>query len=233
MSFSELSSPWEQASESVSLGSAEDRVMLVSGQTFCLCDRSGDIDPSFPHGLFVGDTRALSRFSLTVDGAPVETLGATNEQGWAATFVGRAGRVGQASLLVVQRRALDEGLSGRVELRNHDRQGRAAVVRVELAADFADLFSVKEGRARLHGHRVVSVDERSLRLGWRLGDVRRETRFTTEVDTGGVVTDPRGITWSVTVAGARRSSCDGASPWRWARSGWAGRWARSRTTPRR
>ena len=46
-----------------------DTVAILEGNTFVVSDRGGDIDasPAMPHGLFVDDTRFLSRWLLTVD----------------------------------------------------------------------------------------------------------------------------------------------------------------------
>jgi len=115
--------------------------MLLSGQTFCLSDRQGTISPGQPHGLFVGDTRVLSGLRLTVDGRSLEALGVAAESGASATFVGRTGTsTDRHRLLVVRRRALAPVLGEEIELRSSAGEGVQATVRVDVAADFADLF---------------------------------------------------------------------------------------------
>ena len=49
-------------------------VTLVEGSSFCVSDHAGTIEPGGVHGLFVRDTRVLSRWKLYVDGYPVEPL---------------------------------------------------------------------------------------------------------------------------------------------------------------
>jgi len=44
-------------------------VTLVEGSTFCISEPGGDIRPGQQQGLFVRDTRVLSGWELTVDGA--------------------------------------------------------------------------------------------------------------------------------------------------------------------
>ena len=39
-------------------------VTLVEGSSFCISLPNGDIQPGYPHGLFVQDTRVLSCWSL-------------------------------------------------------------------------------------------------------------------------------------------------------------------------
>jgi hypothetical protein len=49
-------------------------VALVGASTFCISGLTGDVAPDRAHGLFLADTRMLSRWELTVDGHPVEVL---------------------------------------------------------------------------------------------------------------------------------------------------------------
>src|ERR1041384_7134108 len=57
-----------------SVRAAEGLVTLVEGRTFCLSAANGDIVPGLTQGLFVLDTRVLSRWELRVNGQPVEGL---------------------------------------------------------------------------------------------------------------------------------------------------------------
>ena len=47
-------------------------VTLVEGSSFCVCEPSGDLREGTPQGVFFQDTRILSRWSLTVNGQPLE-----------------------------------------------------------------------------------------------------------------------------------------------------------------
>ena len=51
-------------------------ITLVEGTSFCISLPNGDIHPEYPHGVFFQDTRILSRWSLTVNGQPLEPLAA-------------------------------------------------------------------------------------------------------------------------------------------------------------
>ena len=66
-----------------SLSRTEGVVTLVEGQTFCLSGRTGDIAAHLPHGLFVLDTRSLSRFELRIDGSQLEPLAVSVTQPFA------------------------------------------------------------------------------------------------------------------------------------------------------
>ena len=54
---------------------------------FCITQTSGDILPGEPQGLFVHDTRVLSRWSMTGNGGPSGPL-AVQQADPAAAFVG-------------------------------------------------------------------------------------------------------------------------------------------------
>src|SRR5690606_36101898 len=65
-------------------------VTLIEGASFCASDRAGDIHAHRAEGVFFQDTRIVSVWRLTVDGARIEPLGVHVPQPGVATFVGRA-----------------------------------------------------------------------------------------------------------------------------------------------
>ncbi|KGN29843.1 hypothetical protein N802_10505 [Knoellia sinensis KCTC 19936] len=93
---------------------AED-VTTLAGSSFCRSSRSGDMDDSHAHGLFVRDTRVVSTWELTFDDALLEPLGVANPDPYAAIFVARApSRPGgvEPTVVIERRRALAEGPCG-------------------------------------------------------------------------------------------------------------------------
>ena len=124
-------------------------ITLIEGSTFCVSSSSGDVLPERTHGLFVADTRILSVWRLTVDGADVEPLTTIEDDSNQATFVARTPpRRGHAdsTLLVRRTRYVGEGLREDLVLRNVGRHAAHVVVALAVDADFADLFQVKHGR---------------------------------------------------------------------------------------
>ena len=122
---------------------------MVEGQTFCLSGRAGDFLPDRPHGLFVLDTRVLSRWELRIDGRPLEPLTVTFEAPFEASFVCRSAPTGERAdtdLLVLRHRSVGSGMRERVILRSYGLEPRPVVVELRCDADFADLFEVKEAR---------------------------------------------------------------------------------------
>src|SRR5690625_6971245 len=71
-------------------GAGTGEVTLIEGSSFCISDPAGDIVPGGVQGLFVDDTRLLSRWELRVDGVPVEPLTVLNEETYRGTCIGRA-----------------------------------------------------------------------------------------------------------------------------------------------
>jgi hypothetical protein len=120
-----------------------------------------------PQGVFFRDTRIISRWRVTLDGEPVETLAVLTQEPWRATFVGRAaprpGRV-ESTLLLRRDRYVGQGM--REDLTLENLAGEPAAVRVEIScdADFADLFEVKESRVPTRRRPETSILDGALRL---------------------------------------------------------------------
>ncbi len=127
-----------------------DRLSLVHGSTFLVCEPSGDVDPTLPQGLFFEDRRYLSSLRLMLDGLPVEPLVSHASEPYAGVFLGRGRSVpGHAdSGLVVRRdRWLGDGLREDLTVTNYRGTPATARLTVRLDADFAPLFDVKGGVA--------------------------------------------------------------------------------------
>ena len=82
---------------------------LIEGSAFCISGPGGDIVPGGSQGLFVRDTRVVSRWELTLDGIAPSLLTVQHGEPFAATFLSRVPpRPGLAdsTLLVVRRLSL-------------------------------------------------------------------------------------------------------------------------------
>jgi glycogen debranching enzyme len=138
------------AGEPVTVGSGGETVTLVDAGTFFLSSRGGDVAPGGAHGLFFRDARVLSRWELRLDGRPAQLLSVHSEEAFTARFVLRRpptpGRA-DSTLLVVRDRLVGDGLRETITVHNLGQETTAFTVTLKIAADFADLFAVKEGRA--------------------------------------------------------------------------------------
>lgn len=153
---------------------------LVAGTTFCVSEASGDIGPGNAHGFFVEDTRIVSTWRLRVDGEPVDPLTVIYAEPFEATFVGRAAPRPERTdptLVVERRRLVGRGLREDVTLRNFSPEPAGVRIRLEVDADFADLFEVKSrrrGRAERVTRQAVGdglvlwVDRAGARRGLRV-----------------------------------------------------------------
>jgi glycogen debranching enzyme len=118
---------------------------ILEGSTFCLSDDLGDISGE-TSGFFALDTRFLSRLVLRVDGARPLPLSAGRLQHFAAAFYLRNPRVHTLpgdSLSIARQRFVGTGLQERISVRNESMERLVFELSVELAADFADIITVK------------------------------------------------------------------------------------------
>src|SRR6266566_2793550 len=139
-------------------------VSVLEGNTFVVSARNGDVDgsPSEQHGLFHRDTRFLSRLRMTIDGKPLQPLSTDDLAYFDAQFflVPGTGSAYTDATLSVQRRRMvgDGGFYEELTVMNHAREPVQVEVRMELDADFADLFEVKDAKVAKQGDVYRKVD---------------------------------------------------------------------------
>lgn len=185
MATEDITSPGATFSgESATLGQLSGRLTLVAGSGFCISGRSGDIRPGSPHGLFFQDTRFLSQLLIRVDGHPVETLATVPDGLHAAQVIGRVRLEGrhERSLLVFRRRTIDVGLRESIVFRNSSPAPVQATLELQLAADFAGLFEVKEGRVEQDRPGPIRADESGLDITSTDGEHRARVAFSQPFD---------------------------------------------------
>jgi glycogen debranching enzyme len=144
-----MADPWNFAGPITQMDSTSGVVTLVDESTFAISGGSGDMSPGAAQGLFVRDTRILSRFEVLVDGARTEPLAAVTDDPFSATFVSRClpapGRA-DSTLMVFRSRYVGQGMREDLTIRNFADEVALCTVQVLVGSDFADLFAVKEGR---------------------------------------------------------------------------------------
>jgi len=158
-----------------------DTVSILDGSTFVVSDRRGDLDatPTENHGLFLEDTRFLSRWVLTVGGIRPKTL-SVDEQAYFKVQFFEAVTTGtvyvDSHLSVVRRRCVTTGFEETIEIENHGKEAVELEVKLEAGSDFADLFEVKDKLAKV-GELYNNITDGTLTLGYRRGTFVRETRI--------------------------------------------------------
>ncbi|KAA8880528.1 amylo-alpha-1,6-glucosidase [Nocardia colli] len=193
-----MSHPWGDGSDTEAPTAINAGVTLVEGSTFCISDTSGAISPNRPAGLFVRDTRVLSHWRLTVDGLEPQPLTVRYDEPYSATLLARtAPRAGTAdsTALVIIGRHVGDGMREDLVVRNLSGAPLDCAIKLELDADFADLFEVKEGRT---GHDVVTA-ARALDNAVQIS--RAELGVAVTVSGSGATAEGRELCWEVTLPG--------------------------------
>jgi glycogen debranching enzyme len=162
-------------------------VSVLDGSTFVVSDRHGDVDPDVrlpPHGFYSEDTRFVSRWRLSVQGQPTDILSnALIDYFGAQFFLVTPSPAFHAApeIGVIRQRLLGDDWMEDVVIVNHRDEHVAVAVDLEVAADFADLFEIKDDAIRTR-HVVAHAGDRELILRYRNGDFLRETRITVSED---------------------------------------------------
>ena len=119
---------------------------ILEGSTFCISDERGDIHER-TGGLFARDTRFLSCFRLTVNGAAPLLLSSGKVDYFSAAFYLRNAPVdglAQDSVAIVRERFVSDAMQERIVVENVTPEPVAFELAIQVASDFADIFAVKE-----------------------------------------------------------------------------------------
>jgi glycogen debranching enzyme len=175
-------------------------VNILEGNTFVVSDERGDIETSAtdPTGLFSFDTRFLSRWVLTLNGQRLTALSTDDLQYFQARFflVPGSGTVYvDSTLSVIREREVSDGFHEELKVLNHQNQPVTLDIRIDAAADFADLFEVKDALKK-KGSYHTSVVGQSLVLRYRRDTFARETWICSSEKAD---IDEKGLSFRVTV----------------------------------
>lgn len=140
--------PWTSTSTGSPVGSV-DQLTLVDGGSFLVGSRSGELGSGDVEGLFVFDTRVLSRWRLEIDGAPLTALQSVPRGPFGVVMVAqpRTATTHDSPLLVLRSYHVGRGLHDDIVIRSHAAAPVQLTVRLRFDADFASLFDVKGGVA--------------------------------------------------------------------------------------
>lgn len=167
-------------------GSITDCVILRNEGISAVALASGDIDAGAHEatGLYRCDMRHLSRLRLTLGGVPPILLDASQSGAvFSAVFTNPAmadpgGRVVPArALLIRRRRVLGRGLAESLTISNYHPEPQTFDVRVDLDADFRDIFEVR-GFERRSPRPAVEVQAARGALRYRYAGADGQVRTT-------------------------------------------------------
>ncbi|MER7439429.1 amylo-alpha-1,6-glucosidase [Micromonospora avicenniae] len=171
-----------------------DLVSILDGNTFLVTDQRGDVEPSFdfPTGLFSFDTRFLSTWLLTLDGERLHPLSIDDARSYRTRFFlapGEPTHYLDAKVSVIRSRAIGGSFNEELTVLNHSGEQVEFRLRLDIGADFADLFEVKSPRQK-KGRATATVNGDELRLIYRREAFHRETVITTsepaDIDVAGM-----------------------------------------------
>jgi glycogen debranching enzyme len=173
-------------------------VRILDGNTFVVSDERGDIEPSTtdPTGLFSYDTRFLSHWVLTVNDLRLNALSTDDLQYFEARFflVPATGTVYiDPKLSVIRERAVGDGFHETLTILSHADQAGDLTIRIQAAADFADLFEIKDALEKV-GTYEVRIEDGRLVLGYRRETFQRETTISSSEP---AVVDEHGLTFQI------------------------------------
>jgi glycogen debranching enzyme len=143
------------------VASASD-IAVLAGDRFMLSDNLGDLLPGAPHGLYAADTRFLSSYILQVNGQRLVPLSAHSTGRGSARFYAANSlqtELEEGALTLVRERRINDSLHDELLLTNHALAPLTLNLSVSFAADFLDVFEVRQ----LDGHHL----EQQCEQDWR------------------------------------------------------------------
>ena len=188
-------------------------LLAVDGTSFILSARNGDINGG-TNGLFVRDARYLSRWRLQVDGLTPQLLSSHHVDPYSnLVFLmnSEGGSLPPNAVSIRRRRVVGGGMEEEVQLESHLDRDLELEMRLDVEADFLDLFDVKArafANPRDHVFAEPEVDPDTERNavapspGGTLAFEQRRGRFSGRVVVDAYpapVVDGRGMAWKVSL----------------------------------
>lgn len=159
----------------------QNSIVIADGSNFVVSDRLGNIEPPGMGGFFAADTRFLSRLKVLLQGHPGLEVGAEQVDHAAASFYATlpGSRTRQPnSISLVRDRYIAGGMHEDLSVVNHTRRRMRLTLTIQVDADFADLFEVREGAFTKSGS--TSIQKRGgvdICFSYKSGDFERETHI--------------------------------------------------------
>jgi len=123
-----------------------EQLRILEGATFCICDERGDLDGNV-EGLFAQDTRFLSSLKLTINGKRPLLLSSDKIEYFSAAFFMRnplTDGLAPDVLSIRRERFVGDGMQDSFAVQNQGMERIEFDLELEVAADFADIFAVKD-----------------------------------------------------------------------------------------
>jgi len=122
------------------------QLRILEGATFCICDELGDLNGNV-EGLFTEDPRFLSSLRLTINGQRPLLLSSDKIEYFSAAFFMRnplADGLAPDVLSIRRERFIGEGMQDSFAVQNQGMERVEFDLQLDVGADFADIFAVKD-----------------------------------------------------------------------------------------
>jgi glycogen debranching enzyme len=185
-------------------------VSVVEGRTFMFSDPVGDVPPGTIGGLVNADTRLLSRWILSVNGARLLDLRSGTVTHYSAEFFLTNPELPDLppnTIGLRRRRLLGDDFHEHLELQSFANHPVRLRIRLETGNDFADLFEIKHAvRERTTIVREHAPDGSRMVYRYRNGDFEAETLISVNPPATRVEGDD--LVWEMDLEPDGRWACD-------------------------
>jgi glycogen debranching enzyme len=155
---------------------------INQGSTFMVTSLNGEIAADSEQGVFAGDTRFVSHYTVSANGLPWVSLTSTATSYFAAGIYLRnpalpteQGVVAEGTLGLAINRAVGDGIHEDLDVTNYGLMPVHFKLEVAIGSDFADIFEVKDHKFVRRGRTETRWDSDSaeLRTSYQNGDFQR------------------------------------------------------------
>ncbi|MBY0359357.1 MAG: hypothetical protein K2W82_15250 [Candidatus Obscuribacterales bacterium] len=154
---------------------AHPRIVLKQGSHFLVMDEMAQIPAcnTLGYGYYRHDTRQISEWELSLNGAPLALLSADVQKGYSGTFLYtnlQSGDIPQQKITIERQIVLDDLLWENIAIENFGSQPYDIDLQMKFHSDFADMFEVRGLNRSQRGARMIplcSLDRSGLFLAYR------------------------------------------------------------------
>ncbi len=161
-------------------------ITISQGRTFMVSDLSGGIDPATAQGVYMNDTRFVSRYNLFINGIPLEIINSSELTFYAARFHLTNPRINldngaleAQTLYIAVNRTVRGGIHEDLDVANYTGKKVSFLLEVALHSDFADIFEVRDRRIVRRGEMLTYWDthKKQLCTSYSHGDFERAIAY--------------------------------------------------------
>jgi glycogen debranching enzyme len=149
-------------------------LVIHEGDSVLVTARDGEIKEPGKDGLFFRDTRLISAWQISANGAPWQLLNASNLEHYAARVIftncvikTREDEIKPKTLGMSLGRSLVGGMHDDIDIRNYSRRRACFNLEILIRSDFADIFEVKSGTKVVRSG--IATDWSPARSRWHSG----------------------------------------------------------------